>query len=256
MAYFWENYNKTIPVTGMESEAKRLALSNLISDSNRIVVLSGAGVYGKPSDIKIPDIHERKSLYCRKETVFTDKKPAGYMSSWFFEENPEEFYEYFRCKMNPYGLTPSNEHETIADLEKQGKVSCVITQNTDGLHQKAGNKNVIEIYGSALRGRCPRCNEIYEPNPILHTSDGLCRCRKCGAVIRPDIVLSDERPSYMVINDAINEVAKADCLVIDGTPLTCPETATFPSYFKGKYIIIISPVQTSLDGMANLVIRT
>lgn len=225
-------------------------LKDLISKSNKIVFFGGAGV---STESGIPDFRSVDGLYNQK----WDYPPETIISSSFFHANPKEFYRFYREKLLISGIKPNAAHIKLAELEKEGKLLAVVTQNIDGLHQAAGSKNVYELHGSVLRNYCIKCHAFYDADYIrTHADeDGIPRCEKCNAIIKPDVVLYEESLDEDVITGAIRSIASADLLIIGGTSLTVYPAAGMVRYFRGGNIVLINRDPTANDGIANLVIH-
>ncbi|MBO5435949.1 NAD-dependent protein deacylase [bacterium] len=223
-----------------------MTLQQIIDKSNNIVFFGGAGV---STESGIPDFRSPDGLYAQKY----DYPPETIVSHSFFNEHTEEFYKFYRDKMIFPDIKPNAAHIKLAELEAAGKLSCIITQNIDGLHAEAGNKNVIELHGSIHRNYCQKCKQSYLLSTITD-SDGIPRC-ECGGIIRPDVVLYDEHLKQDDIDNAIKAIANADTLIIGGTSLTVWPAAGMINYFNGKYLVIINKSPTSADKRADLVIK-
>lgn len=218
----------------------------IISESNNIVFFGGAGV---STESKIPDFRSSDGLYKEKAKV----PPEEILSHHFFLENTDLFYDFYRSKMLYPDALPNNTHLALAKLEKEGKLKAVITQNIDGLHQKAGSVNVLELHGSVLRNYCMKCHKFFGLDKILETS-GVPRC-DCGGVIKPDVVLYEEALDSNVLEKSLYYISKCDTLIIGGTSLTVYPAAGLVQYFNGKHLIIINRDVTSYDNYAELVIQ-
>ncbi len=222
-------------------------LQKYIDESERIVFFGGAGV---STESGIPDFRSKDGLYNQKY----DYPPEKIISRSFFEQNPEVFYKFYRDKLVVSGVKPNITHEYLSKLERSGKLSAVVTQNIDGLHQAAGSKNVYELHGSLLRNYCSACRKKYSIEEILsHT--GIPRCG-CGGVIRPDIVLYEEPLDDDVTSAAIEKIMDADMLLIAGTSLTVYPAAYYVRYFCGERLVIINRDETPFDDRASLVIHS
>lgn len=229
----------------MDEKVQRL--KELISNSNNIVFFGGAGV---STESGIPDFRSKDGLYNQKYKY----PPETILSHGFFIENPEEFYEFYKDKMNVLNFKPNITHLALAKLEKVGKLKCIITQNIDGLHQKAGSKNVAEIHGSVLRNYCIRCRKKYDANYIFD-AESVPKC-ECGGIIRPDVVLYSESLRNSEVNKAYNAIEKADLLIVGGTSLTVAPACYMIQSFTGKNLVIINKDITDFDNIAELVINT
>lgn len=221
-------------------------LQEIIDDSKRIVFFGGAGV---STESGIPDFRSVDGLYNQKYKF----PPEQIISHSFFEENTEEFYRFYKDRMIFKDAQPNAAHFKLAELEKAGKLSCVITQNIDGLHQKAGSSRVIELHGSVMRNFCMKCREFY-PLEYIVNSDGVPKCKKCGGIVKPDVVLYEESLNGDDIDTAIKEIMAADTMIIGGTSLVVYPAASFVNYFTGRHLAVINKSPTNADKNAELVI--
>jgi len=221
-------------------------LQEYILQSNNIVFFGGAGV---STESGIPDFRSVDGLYNQ-----TWKYPPEVMLSYdFFANKTKEFFDFYKNKLLHLNAEPNKAHLALAALEKSGKLKAVITQNIDGLHQKAGSKNVLELHGSIWRNYCLDCGGAYTVKAVVNADDvPLCNC---GGVIRPDVVLYDESLDYDLMINAMDYIAKADMLIIGGTSLGVYPAAGLLEVFKGKCLVLINKSSTHMDDMADLVIR-
>ncbi len=217
-----------------------------ISESDNIVFFGGAGV---STESGIPDFRSPDGLYNQKYKY----PPETIISHSFYLRNPEEFYRFYKDKMIYPEAEPSITHKALAKLEKEGKLKGVITQNIDGLHQKAGSKNVIELHGSVLRNYCSRCHKFYGVDKILE-SDGIPRC-DCGGIIKPDVVLYEEGLNEADIDNAVNLIKEADILIVGGTSLGVYPAAGLINYYTKDKLILVNKTATPYDQRADLLIR-
>ena len=224
-------------------------LQQILDESERIVIFSGAGV---STESGIPDFRSADGLYQKKEKQF-DYPPETMLSHTFFVHHPDIFFDYYRTKMIYPGAKPNASHLAAAALERKGKLSAVVTQNIDGLYQQAGVKRVLELHGTTLRNTCTRCGKHSGLDAVLQ-SDGIPRCA-CGGIWKPDVVLYEESLDEDVIEQSINAIARADCLIVAGTSLTVYPAAGFVRYFRGDNFVLINRDATPMDGMANLILR-
>lgn len=224
-------------------------LKEIINNSKNIVVFTGAGI-SVPSGI--PDFRSSNGLYSEK--IKGNISPETVVSHDFFMLLPDEFYNFYKSKMIYKNAKPNIAHKFFAELEKQGKVSVVITQNTDGLHQLAGSKNVLEIHGSIYRNFCTKCHKVFNLDYILNSS-GVPKCDKCGGVIKPDVVLYGEMLDGNVVSSAIKAIQNADTLIVVGTSLVVQPATSFVQMFKGENLVLINKSKTPLDALATLVIN-
>ena len=226
---------------------KENTLAEIIASAKKIVFFGGAGV-SKGSGI--PDFRGSGGLY----TSDAEESPEEILSGTYLRRYPEKFYDYYRKNMLYPDAKPNAAHLTLAKWEREGKLTSVITQNIDGLHQAAGSKNVIELHGSVLRNYCTSCAEEY-PLSYITGSEGVPRCRVCGAIVRPDVVLYGEGLDGAAFMQAQNDIAEADVLIVGGTSLTVYPAAGLIRYFRGEHFIIINQTRTPYDPYAELVIR-
>ena len=224
-------------------------LKEIINNSKNIVVFTGAGI-SVPSGI--PDFRSSNGLYSEK--IKGNISPETVISHDFFMLLPNEFYEFYKEKMIYASAKPNIAHKFFAELEKRGKVSVVITQNIDGLHQLAGSKNVLELHGNIYRNFCTKCHKVFNLDYILNSS-GVPKCDKCGAVIKPDVVLYGEMLDGDVVNSAVKAIKSADTLIVVGTSLVVQPAASFVQMFKGENLVILNKSKTPLDSLATLVIK-
>ncbi len=224
-------------------------LKSIIDKSKNIVFLGGAGV---STESGIPDFRSAKGLYSKGS--FIENSPEYMLSRRFFDENTEGFYEYYKDNMLYSKAKPNKAHTALKELEVMGKLSAVITQNIDGLHQAAGSKTVYELHGSVYRNYCMTCNESYSLD-FIQESQGIPLCEKCKGTVKPDVVLYGEGLDTKVLEDAINAVAVADTLIVGGTSLEVNPAASLVEYFSGKNLVIINMSQTKYDEYSSLIIK-
>ena len=227
-------------------KSKMEILRDFIKKSESIVFFGGAGV---STESGIPDFRSTDGLYNQKWKY----PPETILSHTFFEKNTEEFYRFYREKMLFLDAEPNAAHKKLAELERQAKLSAVVTQNIDGLHQKAGSKCVYELHGSIHRNYCQKCGKEYDAEYILYT-EGVPHC-ECGGIIKPDVVLYEEPLNEKVVDKAIQAIGKADMLIIAGTSLSVYPAAYLIDYFVGNYLVVINRDSTSRDNYADLVIQ-
>ena len=221
---------------------------NVIKEAKKIVFFGGAGV-SKGSGI--PDFRGTGGLYTQGGY---SESPEEMLSSTYLRRCPEKFFSYYKNNMLYPDAKPNAAHLTLAKWEREGKLTSVITQNVDGLHQMAGSKNVIELHGSVLRNYCVSCGESHPLSHVLE-SDGVPRCRVCGAVVRPDVVLYGENLDGAAFMQAQSDIAEADVLIVGGTSLTVYPAAGLVQYFRGEHFIIINQTPTPYDSYAEYIIR-
>ena len=228
---------------------KKEQLQAILDKSERIVIFSGAGV---STESGIPDFRSADGLYKAKEKTF-DYPPETIISHSFFQKHPDIFYAYYRSKMIYADAKPNASHYAAAALEKSGKLSAVVTQNIDGLYQAAGCTRVLELHGTIHRNFCMRCGRQYDLSAVL-TDKAVPHCT-CGGMLKPDVVLYEESLDGQTIEDAVNAIARADCLIVAGTSLTVYPAAGFVRYFRGKHFVLMNRDATPMDDAAELVIR-
>lgn len=221
-------------------------LSQWINESENIVFFGGAGV---STESYIPDFRSVDGLYNQEY----DYPPETILSHTFFMKKPEEFFRFYHNKMLFPDAEPNNAHKALANLEKQGKLKAVITQNIDGLHQKAGSQEVLELHGSVLRNYCMHCNEAYSLEDIM-AQDGVPKC-KCGGTIKPDVVLYEEGLDTYTLEKAVSYIRNADMLIIGGTSLAVYPAAGLIDYYRGGKLVLINKDKTSRDSQADLVLH-
>ena len=219
-------------------------LGELIEKSKNIVFFGGAGV---STESGIPDFRSKDGLYNMKYKY----PPEMIISRSFFIRNPEEFYRFYKDRMIYKDAMPNTAHYALSELEKKGKLKAVITQNIDGLHQKAGSKNVIELHGSVLRNYCTRCKKFFDLDYIIE-SEGVPHCDECGGIVKPDVVLYEEALSDASIRQAVTAISEADMLIIGGTSLTVYPAAGLISYYRGNRLVLINRDATDRDSEADL----
>ena len=221
-------------------------LQEMINECNNIVFFGGAGV---STESGIPDFRSKDGLYNQKY----DYPPEEILSHTFFINKTSEFYKFYRDKLNALKYEPNITHKFLAHLESNKKLKCIITQNIDGLHQKAGSKRVYELHGSIYRNYCTKCNKYYDADIVFNSKD-IPKC-ECGGIIKPDVVLYEEPLDDNVIDESIDSILSADMLIVAGTSLTVFPACNLIRYFKGKYLVIINKDRTSSDSIADLVIH-
>ena len=222
-------------------------LQKIIDESNRIVFFGGAGV---STESGIPDFRSVDGLYNQKY----DYPPEEILSHTFFERHTDYFYRFYKDKLICLDAKPNSAHLKLAELERAGKLSAVVTQNIDGLHQKAGSKCVYELHGSTLRNYCTGCGRFFDAE-YIEKSSGIPYCDECGSLVKPDVVLYEEGLDDKTVNGAVNAIANADCLIVAGTSLAVYPAAGFIRYFRGNNFVLINKAPTPADAMANLVIH-
>lgn len=221
-------------------------LQEMIDKSNNIVFFGGAGV---STESGIKDFRSKDGLYNMKYKY----NPEEILSHHFFMNNLEEFYIFYKDKLNCLDALPSTCHKYLKELEKSGKLKTIITQNIDGLHQKAGSNCVLELHGSIYRNYCMNCLKKYDASYVFN-SKNIPKC-ECGGIIKPDVVLYEETLNDSIVEGSIRAIEKADMLIVAGTSLTVYPASGLINYFHGKYLVIINNDETTYDSRANLVIH-
>ncbi len=229
-----------------ELQEKINALQTIIDNGERIVFFGGAGV---STESGIPDFRSADGLYHQKYKY----NPETILSHSFFMQKPEEFYEFYRDKMIVTGVEPNITHTFLAKLEETGKLSGVVTQNIDGLHQAGGSKNVIELHGSIHRNYCMKCRK-FNPLSAMTGSEPVPHC-DCGGIIKPDVVLYEESLKDHDIDTALALISHADVLIVGGTSLSVYPAASFIRYFQGEHLVLINKSSTPYDNNADLLIQ-
>ena len=224
---------------------ERETLKKWLAESNNIVFFGGAGV---STESKIPDFRSTDGLYNQQYAY----PPETILSHTFYMRKTEEFYRFYRNKMLFPDAEPNRAHKALAKLEAEGRLKAVVTQNIDGLHQKAGSKAVMELHGSVLRNYCQRCGKFHGIEAILH-SDGVPKC-ECGGTIKPDVVLYEEGLDQHTIQRSVYHISNADVLIIGGTSLTVYPAAGLIDYYNGNKLVLINKSVTPMDSRADLVI--
>lgn len=222
------------------------ALEAILAESENIVFFGGAGV---STESGIPDFRSVDGLY--HQTY--DYPPETILSHTFWEQNPEEFYRFYRNKMIVRGAKPNAAHLRLAKLEREGKLKAVVTQNIDGLHQAAGSQKVYELHGSVLRNYCVRCGKFYDVEFIANSA-GVPRCTDCGGIVKPDVVLYEECLDESTMAGAVAAIRRADTLIIGGTSLVVYPAAGLIRYFQGRHLVVINMQPTGADRSADLCI--
>ena len=220
-------------------------LQQMIDESNSIVFFGGAGV---STESGIPDFRSVDGLYHQHY----DYPPETILSHTFYRSKPDEFYRFYRDKMLCLDAKPNAAHLKLAELEAAGKLTAIVTQNIDGLHQAAGSRTVYELHGSVLRNYCESCGKFYDAEYILK-SEGVPSC-SCGGSIKPDVVLYEEGLDNQIINGAVRAISEADMLIIGGTSLVVYPAAGLVDYYRGNKLVLINKAPTSRDSAADLVI--
>lgn len=233
-----------------EFNSKVQKLQELYDKSKSIVFFGGAGV---STESGIPDFRSQDGLYNQKWKY----PPEVIISRSFFDNDPKEFYRFYREKLIIKDVKPNITHIKLAAMEERGKLSAVVTQNIDGLHQMAGSKVVYELHGSTLRNYCMKCHAFYDIAYIDSevSKKGLPKCAKCGGLVKPDVVLYEEGLDDKTVRGAIKAISRADLLIIGGTSLVVYPAASFIDYYRGQEIVLINKTSTTSDYKASLVIH-
>lgn len=234
----------------MNEDIKKL--KEIIENSKKIVFFGGAGV---STESNIPDFRSEEGLYNAQQQY--GMSPEYMLSHSYFIDNPEGFYDYYKHNLVYEDAKPNKAHYALAKLEQEGKLIAVVTQNVDGLHQKAGSKTVYELHGSAARNYCMDCRKAFDMDYIMDPAncDGYVpKCDKCGGIVKPDVVLYEEALDESQIIGAVNAISQADTLIVGGTSLVVYPAAGLIRYFNGKNLVLINKSSTQYDSIANLVI--
>ena len=228
----------------MDDNIKKLRV--MIEESSKIVFFGGAGV---STESGIPDFRSVDGLYNQKYKY----PPEEILSGSFFKRHPDEFYKFYQDKLVLHGVAPNKAHIRLAELEKAGKLSAVITQNIDGLHQAAGSQNVLELHGTIHRFYCTACGKEM-PEEEANACKGVPYCT-CGGVVRPDVVLYEEQLNNHILTESVRYISECDMLIIGGTSLNVYPAAGLVNYYKGKKLVLINKQATPYDKYANLIIN-
>lgn len=221
-------------------------LKRIMRETDNVVFFGGAGV---STESGIPDFRSVDGLYNQKY----DYPPETILSHTFYRSHTEEFYRFYRDKMLCLTAKPNAAHLKLAQWEKEGKLTAVVTQNIDGLHQAAGSRNVFELHGSVHRNYCEKCHKFYDAEYILH-SEGVPRC-ECGGSIKPDVVLYEEGLDNETISGAVDCISRADVLIVGGTSLAVYPAAGLIDYYRGNKLVLVNKTATPRDSMADLVVQ-
>ena len=231
----------------MEEREKIEVFRKIISGSSNIIFFGGAGV---STESGIPDFRSVDGLYHQQY----DYPPETILSHTFYMRHTEEFFRFYRNKMLFTDAKPNAAHLKLAELEQQGKLRAVITQNIDGLHQAAGSRTVLELHGSVLRNYCQSCHRFYPVDAIIQ-SHGIPKCEDCGGTIKPDVVLYEESLNQKTLAAAVRFIEEADVLIIGGTSLAVYPAAGLIDYFQGRHLVVVNKSATSKDACADLLIQ-
>ncbi|MCI6730477.1 MAG: NAD-dependent protein deacylase [Candidatus Faecousia sp.] len=221
-------------------------LQQWVRESSRIVFFGGAGV---STESGIPDFRSVDGLYSQK----FDYPPETIISHSFYKRDPQYFFRFYKEKMLPLGFEPNITHRKLAQWEQEGKLLAVVTQNIDGLHQKAGSKKVYELHGSVLRNYCEKCGKFY-PAEYVKNAKGVPLCQ-CGGIVKPDVVLYEESLDPDTMSSSVSAIRNADLLIVAGTSLTVYPAAGLIQYYRGNRLVLINRDETPYDDDANLVLH-
>lgn len=232
-----------------ESQAKIAMLSKWIAESDNIVFFGGAGV---STESGIPDFRSAAGIYqMEKESPYS---PEEILSRPFFNRHPEVFFDFYKSKMIHRDAQPNQAHLLLANLETEGRLKTVVTQNIDGLHQSAGSRRVLELHGSIHRNFCMDCGKFHSLDEVMASPSIVPACSACGGIVKPDVVLYGENLNDRVITETVQALAEADLLLIGGTSLTVYPAASLIGYFRGRRIVLLNASATSYDDRADLLI--
>ena len=221
-------------------------LKKWIDESDNIVFFGGAGV---STESGIPDFRSTDGLYHQKYAY----PPETILSHTFFRTKTEEFFKFYRDKMLYLDAEPNAAHTKLAEWEAQGKLKAVITQNIDGLHQKAGSRNVLELHGSVLRDYCENCGKFYDVETVKD-AEGIPKCG-CGGTIKPDVVLYEEGLDNKILTSSVHYIQEAEVLIIGGTSLAVYPAAGLLDYYRGNKLVLVNKTPTPKDKVADLVVQ-
>lgn len=223
-------------------------LKEIVQNANRVVFFGGAGV---STESGIPDFRSEQGIYQTKQDYHYS--PEQILSHTFFMQNTEVFYKFYKDKMLYKNAHPNDAHNALVRLEAKGKLTAVITQNIDGLHQAAGAKNVYELHGSVHRNYCMKCGEFYSLEYIT-SSEGIPKCSKCSGIVKPDVILYEESLDNITLDRSVKAIQEADVLLVGGTSLNVYPAAGLLRYYQGNQLVIINKSPTSYDRAASLCI--
>ena len=229
----------------MISEKDLEKLKQYLDESDNVVFFGGAGV---STDSGIPDFRSKDGLYNQNDVQFEKYSPEYLLSADCLHHDPEVFFEFYRQKLDTRKIQPNVTHRALAKMETDGKLKAIVTQNIDGLHQKAGSHNVLEIHGTTERNYCERCGKPYPADYLFESTERVPHCT-CGGMIRPDVTLYGEGLPEEAVRKSIAAISEADCLIVGGTSLSVYPAASYIRYFRGKHFIVINkePIQVQLN---------
>ncbi len=234
----------------LSEEQKMECFKGILNDSAYAVFLGGAGV---STESGIPDFRSKNGLYHKTEKRFSKYKPEYLLSYDCLKHEPEVFFDYYRKNLDARAVEPNAAHYALAKMEQSGSLKGIITQNIDGLHQKAGSVNVQEIHGTIWKNHCISCGKEYDENYIFDSKELVPKCTKCGKTVRPDVTLYGEFLPEKAYQESIGMIGRADCLIIGGTSLEVGSAAQLAHMYHGKHLVIINKSKTKLEGKADLV---
>ena len=234
----------------LSEDGKIDAFRDMLEVCTLIVFLGGAGV---STESGIPDFRSKNGLYHKQEKRFSGYRPEYLLSYDCLKHEPEVFFDYYRRHLDARNVEPNAAHYSLAEMEKAGKLDGVITQNIDGLHQKAGSINVREIHGTILKNHCVFCKEAYDKDFIFDNRELIPQCPKCGKMVRPDVTLYGELLPEEAYQASIRLLQWADLMIIGGTSLEVGSAAQLAHLYHGKYLVIINKTKTRMEGKADLV---
>ena len=217
-------------------EEKTQKLARYIDEANAIVFFGGAGV---STESGVPDFRSKDGLYNVRDVRFDAYSPEYLLSHTCYVREPKVFFEFYRQKMDARKAEPNFAHRYLAELERQGKLLAVVTQNIDGLHQKAGSRRVYEIHGSTLRNYCDKCGKAFPPNFVFDDTSAVPHC-SCGGVVRCDVTLYEEQLPQDAVSGAVDAISSADMLIIGGTSLSVYPASSYVNFFRGKRLVVIN----------------
>lgn len=226
-------------------------LRKAIDECSRIVFFGGAGV---STESGVPDFRSKDGLYNQHDVRFDQYRPEYLLSHSCLVSDPKVYFEFHRQKMDTRNIEPNNAHKYLAELEKMGKLTAIVTQNIDGLHQKAGSRAVYEIHGTALRNYCTKCGKEYPTDFIFDSEEPVPRCPACGGMVRPDITLYEEALPEKAVRLSVEAISSADMLIIGGTSLSVYPAASYINYFKGKYLVVINRQDLGIPSNENTIV--
>ena len=234
----------------LSDNQKTEAFAEIVADAEYAVFLGGAGV---STESGIPDFRSKNGLYRKRKGRYAGYRPEYLLSHECLKKEPEVFFDYYRKNLDVRDVLPNQAHKTLARLEASGRLAGVITQNIDGLHQKAGSKNVQEIHGTIWGNHCISCRKKYDENYVFDYPETVPRCSQCGKIVRPDVVLYGEFLPREAYENAIRMIERADFLIIGGTSLEVGSAAQLAHLYHGRDLVIINKGKTRMEGKADLV---